>query len=79
MKRHPAGGLHLTVRTSTPAIDKRLDALLAIASDTEWAKGTTATAAAEEQLRGLPFAPADRLTLCTKPSFLNLQLLHKAL
>ena len=57
---HRLFGLHLTVRTATPAIDKSLDALLTIASDTEWAKGTTATAVPEERLRGLPFAPADR-------------------
>jgi len=57
---HRLFGLHLTVRTSTSAIDRSLDALLAIASDTEWAKGTTATAVPEELLRGLPFAPANR-------------------
>ena len=57
---HRLFGLHLTVRTSNPTIDKSLDALLTIASDTEWAKGTTATAVPEERLRGLPFAPADR-------------------
>ena len=57
---HRLFGLHLTARSSTPAIDKSLDALLAIASDTDWGRGTSPTAVSEEQLHGLPFAPANR-------------------
>ncbi len=57
---HRLFGLHLTVRTSNAAIDRSLDALLAIASDTDWGRGTSPTAVSEEQLHGLPFTAADR-------------------
>ena len=58
---HRLFGLHLTVRTSNPTIDKSLDALLNIESDAMWAEETIAMP--EERLRGLPFAPA-----CRRPS-----------
>jgi hypothetical protein len=51
-------GLHLTVRTSNPAIDKSLDALLTIEPAVRWAEETTPVS--EARLCGLPFAPADR-------------------
>lgn len=53
-------GLHLTLRSPNPAIEKSLDALLAIASNTDWVEGTNPTAVPERRLRGLPFAPAGR-------------------
>jgi hypothetical protein len=55
---HRLFGLHLTVRTSNPAIDKSLDALLAIEPVVRWAEETTSVS--EVRLCGLPFAPADR-------------------
>ena len=51
-------GLHLTVRTPNPAIDKSLDALLAIEPVVRLPEATTPVS--EARLRGLPFAPADR-------------------
>ena len=54
---HRLFGLHLTVRAPNPAIDKSLDALLAIEPVVGWAK---APALSEARLRGLPFAPAGR-------------------
>ncbi|WP_372678216.1 hypothetical protein [Desulfosarcina sp.] len=51
-------GLHLTVRTPNPAIDKSLDALLAIEPVVRWAEATPPVS--EARLRGLPFAPAGR-------------------
>jgi len=55
---HRLFGLHLTVRTSTSAIDRSLDALLAIEPVFRWVKETTPVS--KERLCGLPFAPADR-------------------
>lgn len=55
---HHLFGLHLTVRTSDPTIDKGLDALLVAAS----APGLSgdASVVATERLRGLPFASGVR-------------------
>ena len=55
---HRLFGLHLTVRTSNPAVHKSLDALLDIEPVIRWAEITTPMS--EERLRGLPFAPAGR-------------------
>ena len=55
---HRLFGLHLTVRTPNPAIHKSLDALLDIEPVVRWAEAPPPVS--EEQLCGLPFAPAGR-------------------
>jgi hypothetical protein len=58
---HRLFGLHLTVRTPEPRIDKALDALLAITSaELSDALGDFVT---PERLRGLPFAPGTRAAI----------------
>jgi hypothetical protein len=51
-------GLHLTVRTSNPTIERSLDALLNRVSAANWAERSTALP--RRRLRGLPFAPGSR-------------------
>lgn len=55
---HRLFGLHLTVRTPNPAIDKSLDALLAIEPVVRWVEASPPVT--QERLCGLPFAPASR-------------------